>query len=106
MGTSSTDWSLFFHQTSFIINTLLSHPCERSCAPLTQNSMLKRRSSSHMPWFSLSPAKQRPSGGAKQWNESVLNQESQKQGRRDSSSCLAVPFEFILTLISAHIALN
>jgi len=37
-GTSFTDWHLVFHETSFIINTLLSYPCDRRCTPLTLNS--------------------------------------------------------------------
>jgi hypothetical protein len=85
MGISFTNLSLFFHETSFTINTLLSHPCERRCSPLTQNSMLKSWSSSHMPCFSVSPAKRHPRtacfGGPKQWKWSVLNQESQEAMR-------------------------
>ena len=41
MVTSFTNLSSFFHETYFIINTLLSYPCERRCTPLTQNSLLK-----------------------------------------------------------------
>ena len=80
MGTSFTNFSLFFHENSVIINTLLSHPCERRCTPLSQNSMLKRQSSSHMPCFSLSPAKWHPwtasFRGPIQWKRRRLNWES------------------------------
>jgi hypothetical protein len=82
MGISFTNLSLFFQETSFAINTLLSHPCERRCSPLTQNSTLKSWRSSHMPCFSLSPAKRHPQTASfrrpKQWKWSVLNQESQE----------------------------
>ena len=82
MGMSFTKLSLLFHDTSYMINTLLSHPCNRRCTPLTQNSMLKHQSYSHMPCFSLSPAKRHPwtasFRGPKQWKWSVLNQESQE----------------------------
>jgi len=84
MGTSFTNLSLFFHESSFIIN-ILSNPCERRCTPLTQNSMLKRQSSSHMPCFNLSPAKWHPqiatSSGPKQWKRRVLNRKSQEAMR-------------------------
>jgi len=67
---------------------------ERHCTPLTQNSMLKCQSSSHMPCFSLPPAKRHPSGGAKQWKQRVLNQESQKAMTTWFIFLVAEPFNF------------
>jgi hypothetical protein len=82
IGTSNINFSLLFHETSSIINTLLSHPCDRRCTPLTQNSTLKCRSSSHVLWFSLSPATRHSRTasfrGPKQWKWSVLNQEAMR----------------------------
>ena len=67
---------------------------QRPCTELTQNSTLERRSSSHMPCFSLSPAKRHPSGAAKQWKQRVLNQESQEAMRTCFVFLMAEPFNF------------
>ena len=111
MGTSFTDWSLVFHETSFIFNTLLSYPCERRCTPLTLNSYAESSKLFTHAMFQLVTCKmaslETSFRGPKQWKLSVLNQEFQE--------AMSTPFYFLFHrtiqihfkfLMSAHIALN
>ena len=109
MGTSFTNLSLFFHESSFIIN-ILSNPCERRCAPLNTKFYAEVSNIFTYAMFQLVTCKMASSHsirqGAKTMETEVLNRKSQ-QAMRTSSSCLAKHFKFILTsLRTAHTALN
>jgi len=111
VGTSFTDWHFVFHETSFIINTLLSYPCDRRCTQLTLNSYAEVSKLFTHAMFQLVTCKtaslESSFRGPKQWKLSALNQEFQEAMRTWFIFPFAEPFKFILTsLMSAHIALN